>query len=156
MRQAIEKIMSEVTDECVITSLGYISREVYRAKDRSKNFYMLGSMGCALAFGLGLAYSRPDLRVTVISGDGAALMGLNTLALYDYLNLPNIKHYILDNDCYASTGGQKTCPFNVSDKHIIIKCGKTSDAPRIPLKCEEIKRRFYEAIRIDRNNRLCL
>mgnify|MGYP001559255769 CR=1 FL=1 len=146
MREAIEKIMSEVTDEYVICSLGYISREVYRAKDRSKNMYILGGMSCALAFGLGLAYSRPDLRVKVISGEGATLMGLNTVALYDHLNLPNIKHYILDNDCYASTGGQKTCPFNVSDRHIVIKCGKTSDAPRIPLTCQQIKERFIESI----------
>lgn len=150
MKQAIEKIMSEVTDECVITSCGYISREVYRAKDRDKNFYLLGSMGSALAFGLGLAYSRRDVRVIVISGDGAILMNLGSLILKSYLNLPNLTHYILNNGCYASTGGQPTC-FNESGwiyafTEKVIKVGKESNAPRIPLTCKEIKERFCESI----------
>ncbi len=85
MRQAIEKIMSEVTDECVITSLGYISREVYHAKDRPRNFYMLGSMGSALGLACGLAYQRQDLKVICIQGDGATLMSAGTTFLWEYL-----------------------------------------------------------------------
>ena len=45
---AIKKIMDSVTDEVVISSTGMISREVYKVKDRSRNFYVLGSMGSAL------------------------------------------------------------------------------------------------------------
>jgi len=151
MQQAIKKIMDEVTDECVITSLGYISREVYRVKDRQRNFYLVGSMGMPLAVGLGLAYSRPDLKVIVISGDGAVLMSMGTTWLYNNLELPNIKHYILNNSSYASTGGQPTCFPKINLKSAFnsetIIVGKTSDAPRIPLKPVEIKRRFCESIR---------
>ncbi|KKM77149.1 hypothetical protein LCGC14_1372990 [marine sediment metagenome] len=151
MRQAIEKIMSEVTDECVITSCGYISREVYRAKDRDRNFYCQSAMGSTLAIGLGLAYSRKDLEVIVINGDGSALMSAGTIVLYQALALWNIKHYILNNGCYASTGGQQTCFFGTEWEGYwrthIIKVGQHSDAPRIPLQCSEITRRFKNAIR---------
>jgi len=150
MRQAIEKIMNEITDECVITSCGYISREVYRANDRDRNFYCQSAMGSALAIGLGLAYSRKDLKVIVISGDGAALMSLGTTYLQKYLRLKNIYHYVLDNKSYASTGGQSTCFYGFSgnlDYEDVIPVGKTSDAPRIPLKCKDIKERFSDAIK---------
>ena len=149
MQKAIEKIMSEVTDECVITSCGFISREVFRAKDRDRNFYNMGAMGTSLAIGLGLARSRPDLKVIVISGDGAVLMSAGTLALQHYLNLDNLTHYILTNFTYASTGGQPNCAMNLpvgQSKTIFV--GNDSDAPRVPLSCKTIKERFVESIRI--------
>ncbi len=147
IKVAIEKILSKVTDECVILSCGYISREAYRAKDRPRNFYMMGSMGMALPLGLGLAYQRPDLNVIVISGDGAVLMSFGSIMLHRYLYLPNFKHYILDNECYASTGGQLNCfhPLEMMEAEIVT-VGKESDAPRIPLGCKYIKERFVESI----------
>ena len=51
MQRAIKEIMDKVTDECVITSCGYISREVYEIRDRPRNFYVLGAMGSALGIG---------------------------------------------------------------------------------------------------------
>ena len=146
--------MSQITDECVITSCGYISREVYAINDRPRNFYMLGSMGMALAFGLGLAYQRPDLKVVVIQGDGATLMSFGTCVLQNFLSLPNLKHYIINNKCYASTGGQPTCfdalhYFAFGDTEIIrtAKYEKEKcNTPRIPLTCKQIKERFYESI----------
>jgi phosphonopyruvate decarboxylase len=83
-KDVIDSIFQSVTDEVVITSTGYISREAFR-HDRPRNFYMQGSLGMALAIGLGIAYSRPDLKVLVISGDGACLMSLGTLALHKQL-----------------------------------------------------------------------
>ncbi len=149
IKSAIKKILSEVTNECVISSCGYISREVYRVKDRPRNFYMMGSMGMALPIGLGLAYQRPDLEVITISGDGAVLMSFGSVMLHRYLYLPNFKHYILDNECYASTGGQLNCfhPLEMMNTMKIIAVGKKSDAPRIPLGCKYIKERFVESIK---------
>lgn len=152
MQKAIKEIMDKVTDECVITSCGFISREVYHIKDRARNFYVQGAMSMALAIGLGLAYQRPDIKVIVIQGDGATLMSMGTLVLYSHLSLPNIDIKILNNNSYASTGGQPTCFETIRqlwDGDInIIDCGKESDAPRIPMKCKAIKERFYESIRI--------
>ena len=107
---ALNLILEKIPDnEVLITSTGMISREVYQIKDRPLNFYMQGSMGMALAIGLGIGYIRKDLFVTVISGDGACLMSLGTLALHKKLKLKNVYHIILDNNCHASTGGQPTC-----------------------------------------------
>ena len=54
--EAISMIMQKVTDEVIVTSTGMISREVFLVKDRPRNFYMMGSMGMALAIGIGVAY----------------------------------------------------------------------------------------------------
>ena len=58
--EAIRNIMDTVTDELVVATTGMISREVFVAKDRPENFYMCGSMGCALSIG-----RRYDATVTV-------------------------------------------------------------------------------------------
>jgi thiamine pyrophosphate-dependent acetolactate synthase large subunit-like protein len=150
--EAICKIMEAVKDEVVIASTGMIARELYQVKDRPRNFYMMGSLGCALAIGLGIAYVRPSLQVIVISGDGAALMSLGTLVLHKKLAPPNLKHYILDNECHATTGGQKTASScvafdSIAPNTIVYKVsGEKGEAPRIPLKPKEITERFKNAI----------
>ena len=54
--EAIEIIMSEINDnDLVISTTGMISREVFYIKERTSNFYMIGSMGLASSFGLGIA-----------------------------------------------------------------------------------------------------
>lgn len=149
---AIKKIMEKVTDELVITSTGMISREVCQVKDRDRNFYMMGSLGCALAIGIGIAINS-DHKVIVISGDCAALMSLGTLVLHKKLNPKNLTHHILDNNCNASTGGQPTCSDAVDFEKLapntkVIKVSpEKGDAPRIPLSPVKIKERFQNAIR---------
>ena len=54
--ECVKKIFQDVNDDdIVIVSTGLISREVFGYKDRPLNFYMMGSMGNALAIGIGLA-----------------------------------------------------------------------------------------------------
>lgn len=150
--EAIQQLMEFVTDEVLITSNGMISREVYSVKDRPRNFYMLGSMGAALAIGIGVAYTRPDLKVVVVSGDGSALMSLGSMVLHKKLELKNLRHIILDNNCHATTGGQPTCSDAVDFESLapntyVFKVSKeNSDAPRIPLTPIQIKERFMNAI----------
>ena len=61
-----------------------------------------------LALGLGLALSRPDLRVIALDGDGAALMRLSAFATVGAYGPPNLWHLFLDNGVHDSTGGQAT------------------------------------------------
>lgn len=149
---AIRNIMSSITDELLVSSTGRISREVYAVKDRCKNFYVMGSLGASLGVGIGLALNT-DMGVVVISGDGDILMSLGTLVLMNKLNLPNLKLFILDNNCYQSTGGQKTCSDAVDfTKICVCNCEVLhvepdgSDAPRIDIPHIEIARRFYDEI----------
>ena len=149
--EAIRQIMEGVTDELVIATTGMIAREVFVAKDRPENFYMCGSMGCALAIGIGLAMNT-DKNVIVLDGDGAALMSLGSLTVAKFLKLPNLKHYVIDNGTYASTGDQPTCS-GAADFESIghnvqvvqVEPGNEKGTPRIPYEPEEMYRRFVEA-----------
>ena len=58
--KVLEKILE---NELVVCNLGIPSKELYRLKDRSENFYMLGSMGMASSIALGLAISKPEKKV---------------------------------------------------------------------------------------------
>lgn len=153
--EAIKKIMDSVEDEIVISSPGMISRELYAVKDRPRNFYMLGSMGNALGIGLGIAINSKH-KVIVISGDAEVLMSLGTLALHKKLNPKNLEHYILDNNCHSSTGGQPTCSEMIDFSKLapntkVIKISKEKgDVPRIPLSLKQIVRRFKNAISSNR------
>ena len=148
---AIKRIINDVKDEAVISSTGMISREVFAVKDRPKNFYMMGSMGCALGIGLGIAINSKN-KVIVISGDASVLMSMGTLALHKKLNPQNLKHYILDNSCHSSTGGQPTCSdiidfSKIAPNTVVIRVSKEKgDVPRIPLSPKQIKERFKNAI----------
>ncbi|MBN2406650.1 MAG: sulfopyruvate decarboxylase subunit beta [Elusimicrobia bacterium] len=151
---AIKKIMENVTDEVIIASTGMISRELHHVKDRPRNFYMMGSMGNALGIGLGIAISS-EHKVIVISGDGAALMSLGTMVLHKKLDPGNLKHYILDNGCHSTTGGQPTCSDMVDfaslapNTEVIIVSKEKGDSPRIPFSPKEITERFRNAISAD-------
>jgi len=147
-KSAISSIMEVVKDkDIVVASTGMICREVYEVNDRERNFYMMGSMGNALAIGIGLALNT-EHRVYVISGDGATLMSLGTVVLLNKLNLPNLTHYVLDNNCHATTGGQPTCSDKADFGNSIRICveNEIGDSPRIPLSPKQITERFINAL----------
>jgi len=107
--QAIQIIAQSLSGrEAVISTTGKISRELYNTLDRDGNFYMVGSMGCASAIGLGLALSQPHRPVVVLDGDGACLMKMGNLATIGHYRPRNLIHVVLDNEVYDSTGGQGT------------------------------------------------
>jgi phosphonopyruvate decarboxylase len=95
-------------DDVLIASTGVAGRELFAAGDRENQLYMVGSMGCAISLGLGLATARPDRRVIVIDGDGAALMRLGAMCVVGAEQPPNLVHCLLDNGLHESTGGQAT------------------------------------------------
>jgi phosphonopyruvate decarboxylase len=84
---------------------------------------MVGSMGCASAFGLGLSLARPDLRIIVIDGDGAALMRMGIFSTIGTYGGGNLVHLILDNEAHDSTGAQATVTTNVDFARVAAACG---------------------------------
>jgi len=151
--EAIKNVMYNVKDEIVVSSCGKISREVYAVKDRPKNFYIQGSMGAALPVGIGLALST-NQKVIVLAGDGEILMGLDSLVLLNKLQRDsniNLELFILDNNKYQSTGGQKTLSDYIDFRmfcfcKVVFCTDSEKDVPRIDIPHNEIKRRFMEAI----------
>ena len=106
--EAIQEIMEQIDEELIICNIGFPSRELYEIDDRSKNFYMIGSMGLASSIGLGLALSKPSKDVVVIDGDGSLLMNMGSLVTVFANNPSNLTWIVIDNGAYGSTGNQDT------------------------------------------------
>lgn len=106
--RAVSALMAELTDQLLVTTTGYLSRQAHHESDRTDTFYMQGSMGHASAVGLGLATARPDRRTVVLDGDGAFLMHLGTGSTIGASGAWNLTHIVVDNGCYESTGCQPT------------------------------------------------
>jgi phosphonopyruvate decarboxylase len=126
--EALARVIAGTADPCtiVIATTGYTGRELYALADRANHLYVVGSMGCASALGLGLACARPDLRVVVVDGDGAALMRMGNLATIGAYAASNFVHLLLDNEVHESTGGQATVSANVDFAGVARACGYAS------------------------------
>ena len=107
----------------MIGTTGYTGRELFAIADRSNQLYMVGSMGCASSFALGVSLARPDLEVTVVDGDGAGLMRMGNFATIGSYGRNNLAHILLDNGVHESTGSQATVSANVSFADIAAACG---------------------------------
>ncbi len=110
-------------DEVLIATTGYTGRELYALGDDPWNFYVVGSMGSAGAFGLGLALRAPGRAVTVIEGDGALLMRMGNLATLGAYAPAELRHVVLDNEAHDSTGGQATVSRGVAFAAVAQACG---------------------------------
>lgn len=99
--------------DAIVATTGFTGRELYALDDRPSQLYMVGSMGCASTFGLGIAWAKPDRRVIVLDGDGAALMRLGAFATLGYERPKNLVHVLLDNEVHESTGAQTTVAHSV-------------------------------------------
>jgi thiamine pyrophosphate-dependent acetolactate synthase large subunit-like protein len=64
------------------------------------------AMGGHASFALGLALAQPDEKVVVFDSEGDILMSLGMLATVAEQKPKNFYHFLLDNECYATTGGQ--------------------------------------------------
>lgn len=123
MRDVIAGLLSAVKNEYIVCANGFISRDTFNAKDRTRNFYMLGSMGQASSIGLGLALANPDKKVIIFDGDGNLLMNLGILTMISKIRPKNLVHIVFDNECYDSTGGQPTISSDIDLSEIARGCG---------------------------------
>src|ERR1700686_4380762 len=57
-------------------------------------------------FGLGLALARPEKKLGLFDSEGDILMSLGMLATIAEQAPANFYHFLLDNEVYATTGGQ--------------------------------------------------
>lgn len=64
------------------------------------------AMGGHASFAMGLALAQPDERVVLFDSDGDIQMSLGILATIAEQQPKNFYHFMLDNECYATTGGQ--------------------------------------------------
>ena len=117
---------SDVSETILVASTGFNGRELYAIEDRPNQLYMVGSMGCAASFGLGLSLVRPDQKIIVIDGDGAVLMRMGNMATVGAHGGDNFYHLVLDNHVHESTGGQATVSTVVDFQKVAMACGYRS------------------------------
>jgi phosphonopyruvate decarboxylase len=119
--------LSQKRAPAVIATTGKLSRELYELDDRDhtrhNRFYMVGSMGCAAAFGLGVARAQPKRQVLVLDGDGALLMKMGTLATAGQLAPTHFHHVVFDNGVHDSTGGQPTSSSGIDSAIMALAAG---------------------------------
>ena len=154
-KEAILAIKKEHPNALFVSSAGLLSRELYGCSDSPKNFYMMGSMGSALPFAIGISLNC-EKDVVVLVGDGEMLMGMPSLVTLNqarregYL-LGNIYLYIFDNKSYESTGGQMSASYYVSFESIcecwVITYGPSEKPPRIDMEHKNIYNRFKKELR---------
>ena len=74
--------------------------------NQNRDISMGGAMGQSTAAIFGLALGLPNEKVVHFDTEGALLMNLGVLASIAGKKPTNFVHFLLDNECYATTGGQ--------------------------------------------------
>jgi thiamine pyrophosphate-dependent acetolactate synthase large subunit-like protein len=126
--EATRLIVEHSGDAAIVASLGHPAYDLFAAGDRPRNFYTWGSMGLASSIGLGIALARPDVRVIVLDGDGSLLMNLGSLATIGLLQPRNLTVVVMDNERYATTGGQATPTASGADLAAAARAMRIDDA----------------------------
>jgi sulfopyruvate decarboxylase subunit beta len=98
----LEQLAPLITDQLVVTSLSGQRVEWGHLTNHEGNL-LLGSMGNALAVGVGLALALPRRKVIVLESDGSLLLSLFNLPTLANLNPPNVAVFVFDNQAYSGT-----------------------------------------------------
>lgn len=99
----------------VVTIMGAVAAELQSLGHRPSFFYLQHAMGLASSIGLGIALTRPELRVVVLDGDGSVLMNLGGLSTLGRYRPPNLVHVVFDNESLLSVGGFPTATSTGTD-----------------------------------------
>lgn len=113
-------------DDPVVLTCGATCREMAAAARRDNHYYIVDTMGIVTPVALGLALGlagQPNRKVVGVEGDGGMLTNLNALTTVGYLKPENLILIVLDNESYASTGGQPTFTTHLNLADIAQSCG---------------------------------
>ncbi len=125
---ALKTILENSSAEDIfVATTGYTARDLAASsrglgQSDKRDFSMMGSMGCAAPFALGIAQSARQ-RVVVLDGDGALLMRMGALSTIGAARPKNFLHIVFDNQSYESTGLQRTTSANTNFAEIALACG---------------------------------
>ena len=106
-------------DDIVVSTTGMISRELFEYREAKQqghahDFLTVGSMGHASQIALGIALQKPERRVVVYDGDGAAIMHLGNMAIVASQAPKNYIHIVYNNGAHDSVGGQPTVGLEIN------------------------------------------
>lgn len=124
----IRRVVTAAGDGIIISTTGKASRELFEIREANgqshdHDFLTVGSMGHSSSIALGIALQRPDKKIWIIDGDGAALMHMGALAVFGSIKPKNIVHVVINNGAHESVGGQPTVMDKVNLIEIAKACG---------------------------------
>ena len=76
------------------------------SSNEKRDLSFQGAMGQTTSAALGFALSQPDQKVVLFDSEGALLMNMGILATIAGKKPKNFFHFLMDNECYPTTGGQ--------------------------------------------------
>jgi sulfopyruvate decarboxylase subunit beta len=101
------KVFQKHRGDAIVIPTGTSGRQWADFTNNEKRDLTLGgAMGQTTAAALGVALSLPSEKVVLFDAEGALLMNLGILATVAGMQPQNFYHFLLDNECYATTGGQ--------------------------------------------------
>ena len=109
--QVIKFLLEKYHEDTIfVSTTGKTSRELYELNKiyKRKAFYCIGGMGHVSSVAAGIAMNNPSKTIVCLDGDGSSLMHMGFLTIVGSLNFKNFHHYILNNYCHESVGGQPT------------------------------------------------
>lgn len=132
VREDIIRHITDVTGEDVIVSTtGKASRELFEIREANgqphgSDFLTVGSMGHSSSIALGIALKKPEKKIWIIDGDGAALMHLGSMAVLGANAPKNVVHIVINNSAHETVGGMPT----VAEKLDLIKIAEGCGYPK--------------------------
>ncbi len=144
-------LSSLVRDELVVTSLAGQRHEwehLSKGTPREHANLYLSLMGHVTSLGLGLATALPKRKVIVIDSEGSLILNLGILSTLGSYSTPNLRVFVMDNECYEGTGGYPTATARGTDlAGMAIKAGiKRAQTVQT---IEEFQRAAQEALSAD-------
>ena len=100
-------VFQKYRGESVVVS-GRSSRHWVDISTNEKRDVPLGdpAMGGHASFAFGLAMANPDKTIILFDSEGDLIMNMGVLTTIAEKAPPNFYHFLLDNECYGTTGGQ--------------------------------------------------
>ena len=129
--EIIRHIVVVSKDDPIVSTTGKASRELFEIREangqgHSYDFLTVGSMGHSSSIALEIAFQKPNKKIWLIDGDGAALMHMGSMALMGANKPKNVIHIIINNGSHETVGGQPTVMSNVDVCKVAEGCGYPS------------------------------
>jgi len=105
--QDVFRVFEPHRGKAIVTTSGTAGRNWPDAsKNPERDISMGSAMGQTTSAAFGLALGLPDEKIVLFDSEGALLMNLGVLASIAGKQPKNFVHFLLDNEVYATTGGQ--------------------------------------------------
>jgi phosphonopyruvate decarboxylase len=126
--EIIRRVIKASGEDAIVATTGKTSRELFEIReangqDHKRDFLTVGSMGHSSSIALGIALNKPNKKIWLIDGDGAALMHMGAMAVVGTCKPRNLIHILINNEAHESVGGMPTVAGTVNFTQIAKACG---------------------------------